>query len=61
MTMGLKIHKMMKEDQKDPSELQEDAARRKDISDSVLEVIYNKLVDRKKVKKKSSSENWEDD
>ena len=61
MTMGLKIHKMMKEDQKDPSELQEDAARRKDISDSVLEVIYNKLVDRKKVKKKPSSENWEDD
>ena len=61
MTMGLKIHKMMKEDQKDPSELQEEAARRKDVSDSVLEVIYNKLVDRKKGKKKSSSENWEDD
>lgn len=43
MTMGLKIHKMMK-DSSDPVELQEEARKRKDMSDSILEIIYNKIV-----------------
>ena len=46
MTMGLKIHRMMK-DTTDPPELQEEAKKRKDMSDSILEIIYNKLVHKK--------------
>ena len=62
MTMGLKIHKMMKEGAKDPPEIQDEAARRRDISDSVLEAIYNKLIDRsKKGKKRSSSEDCKEE
>jgi hypothetical protein len=46
MTMGLKIHRMLKEDRKDPPELTEEARRRRELSDSILEIIYNKIMHR---------------
>ncbi|MGA1848095.1 MAG: hypothetical protein ACMUHB_02025 [Thermoplasmatota archaeon] len=48
MTMGLKIHRMLKEDRKDPPELTEEANRRKELSDSILEIIYNRIMHRGK-------------
>lgn len=46
MTMGLKIHKMMKEDADTPK-LREEAKRRRDMSDSILEIIYNRIMHKK--------------
>jgi hypothetical protein len=42
--MGLKIHRMLKEERKDPPEMVEEAEKRKQVSDSILELIYNKLT-----------------
>jgi hypothetical protein len=47
MTMGLKIHKMIREDGKEPTEIREEAKRRKEMSDSILEIIYNKIINKK--------------
>ncbi len=47
MTMGLKIHKMIREEGKDPPEIKEEAKKRREMSDSILEIIYNKIVNKK--------------
>lgn len=44
MTMGLKIHRMLKEERRDPPEMLEEAQKRKEVSDNILELIYNKLT-----------------
>lgn len=54
MTMGLKIHRMLKDEQKDPPELVEEAKKRKEVSDSILETIYNKLTLRNRSRTKVS-------
>ena len=54
MTMGLKIHRMIKEDNKDPPELTAEASKRKEVSDGILEIIYNKIMHREKTKRTSS-------
>ncbi|MFW3146794.1 MAG: hypothetical protein ACMUIE_08290 [Thermoplasmatota archaeon] len=59
MTMGLKIHRMLKEDGKDAPELVEEAKRRKDVSDSILESIYHRLTLGKR--KRSHTQCEEDD
>ncbi|MGA1821477.1 MAG: hypothetical protein ACMUIG_03000 [Thermoplasmatota archaeon] len=61
MTMGLKIHRMMKD--RDPPELQDEARKRKEINDNVLDVIYNKLLDRKRGRevKTGNKDDEEDD
>jgi len=46
MTMGLKIHRMMKDQRRDPEELASEAQDRREVSDSILDVIYQKLVER---------------
>jgi len=46
--MGLKIHRMLREDEKTPEELEEEARRRKEMSDSILEIIYNKIISGRK-------------
>lgn len=61
MSMGLKIHRMMKEDNKDPPELKEEADRRREMSDSILEIIYNRLVHKKSEKKDLIEDDEEDD
>ncbi|MGA1866036.1 MAG: hypothetical protein ACMUFK_01060 [Thermoplasmatota archaeon] len=48
MTMGLKIHRMLKDDRSDPLEMVEEAKKRKEVSDTILEIIYNKLINRGK-------------
>ncbi|MGA1873905.1 MAG: hypothetical protein ACMUHY_09575 [Thermoplasmatota archaeon] len=53
MTMGLKIHRMLKDERSDPPEMVEEANRRKNESDGILEMIYNKLVHKRKDKKTS--------
>lgn len=61
MTMGLKIHKMLREDDVDTEQLKEAAKRRKDVSDNVLEMIYNKLMDRYRDRGDSKkTDEWED-
>ncbi len=50
MTMGLKIHKMMREDIKDKTEIVEEAERRREMSDSILDIIYNRIMNKKVVK-----------
>ncbi len=45
MTLGLKIRRMLKEDGKDTPELIEEARSRREVSDSILEVIYHKILD----------------
>jgi hypothetical protein len=54
MTMGLKIHRMMKE-RKDQDELATEAHQRREVSDSILDVIYGKLMDRHKKDDKKKS------
>jgi hypothetical protein len=44
MTMGLKIHRMLKDERKDPPEMVEEAKKRRELSDNILEMIYNKLT-----------------
>jgi hypothetical protein len=63
MTMGLKIHRMLKEDRKDPPELTEEAKRRKELSDNILEVIYNKIMHKgkKNVPDKPENDPWDDE
>ena len=64
MTMGLKIHKMIREDGKDPPEIRDEAKRRKEMSDSILEIIYNKIINKKDKSSISvlqeEEESWED-
>ncbi|MBN1538867.1 MAG: hypothetical protein JW939_01885 [Candidatus Thermoplasmatota archaeon] len=48
MTMGLKIHQMLKDERSDPPEMVEEARKRKEMSDSILEIIYHKLMSRGK-------------
>jgi hypothetical protein len=45
--MGLKIHRMLREDTKDPQEIAEEAKRRKEMSDSILEIIYHRILKKK--------------
>lgn len=52
---------MMKEDNKDPPELKEEADRRREMSDSILEIIYNRLVHKKSEKKDLIEDDEEDD
>ncbi len=61
MTMGLKIHRMLKDEREDPPELVEEAKKRKEVSDSILESIYNKLLMKKSPRQKGLSEDEEDD
>jgi hypothetical protein len=51
MTMGLKIHRMLKEDRKDPPEIVEEAKKRKEVSDNILELIYHKITGQGKPRK----------
>jgi hypothetical protein len=44
--MGLKIHRMMKDERKDPEELANEAQQRREVSDSILDVIYGRIIDR---------------
>jgi len=60
MTMGLKIRRMIREDGSDHPDLKEEAERRKEVSDSVLEVIYGLIVD-KKYKGKKQKKGCEDE
>ncbi len=64
MTMGLKIHKMIREDSKDPPEIKEDAKRRRDMSDNILEIIYNRIMNKKEKSPveliPEEEENWDD-
>jgi len=46
MMTGTKPSKWLREDGRDAPELQEEARRRKEISDSILEIIYSKLIGR---------------
>ncbi|MBN1389205.1 MAG: hypothetical protein JXA22_01030 [Candidatus Thermoplasmatota archaeon] len=55
MTMGLKIHRMLKDERSDPPEMIEEAKKRRDMSDSILEMIYSKLTSRGKNKHTDSS------
>lgn len=48
MTMGLKIHRMMRDQKKDPETLRTEAQERREVSDTILDIIYSKLVERKK-------------
>ena len=50
MSMGLKIQKMLREDGRDSYELEEEAKRRREVSDTVLELIYNKILSKGKNK-----------
>ncbi|MFO8050793.1 MAG: hypothetical protein R6V01_03750 [Thermoplasmatota archaeon] len=59
--MGLKIHRMLKDEREDPPELVEEAKKRKEVSDSILESIYNKLLMKKSPRQKGLSEDEEDD
>ena len=59
MTMGLKIHKMMREDTKDNPEIVEEAERRKEMSDSILEIIYNRIMNKKETKSRDLIEEKE--
>lgn len=63
MTMGLKIHRMLKEDRKDPPELTDEALRRKELSDSILEIIYNRIIHKGKrtVVEEAKKDIWDDD
>ncbi|MGA1792883.1 MAG: hypothetical protein ACMUHM_02940 [Thermoplasmatota archaeon] len=61
MTMGLKIHRMLKDERSDPPEMIEEATRRKSESDGILEMIYHKLVSRGKEKHSRPSLTDEDD
>ena len=45
MTLGLKIRRMLKEDGTDSPELIDEARSRREVSDSILEVIYHKILD----------------
>jgi hypothetical protein len=64
MTMGLKIHKMIREDTKDPPEIKDEAKRRRDMSDSILEIIYNRIMNKKDKNTmdliREEEESWED-
>ncbi len=51
MTMGLKIHRMLKEDRNDPPEIVEEAKKRKEVSDNILELIYHKITGQGKTRK----------
>ena len=53
MTMGLKIHRMLKDEKKDPPEMVQEAKKRKDLSDNILELIYNKLTNKGKTRDKN--------
>lgn len=44
MSMGLKIHQMVRDEGKDPPELEEEAKRRREVSDTILELIYHKII-----------------
>lgn len=59
MTMGLKIHRMMKD--KDPPELQDEARKRRELNDNVLDVIYSKLIDRRKGRESKIGHRDDDD
>ena len=52
MTMGLKIHRMLKDERKDPPEMVQEAKKRKELSDNILELIYNKLTNKGRTKEK---------
>ena len=52
MTMGLKIHRMLKDERKDPPEIVHEARKRKELSDNILELIYNKLTSKGRSKAK---------
>ena len=56
MTMGLKIHRMMREDIKDHPEIVEEAEKRKEMSDSILEIIYNRIMNKKDTKSQDITE-----
>jgi hypothetical protein len=61
MTMGLKIHRMLKDETRDIPELIVEAGKRKKESDSILETIYNRIISRKSVKKRSDILEDDDD
>ncbi|MCU0799444.1 MAG: hypothetical protein MUC62_07210 [Candidatus Thermoplasmatota archaeon] len=42
--MGLKIQKMLRDEGKDPPELEEEARKRREVSDTILELIYHKII-----------------
>ena len=50
MTVGMKVQKMLHEDAMDTPELQEEARRRKEISDGILELIYQRIMTKQKRK-----------
>ncbi len=45
MTVGIKIQKMMRDHRRDPVDLAAEADQRKEVSDSILDAIYGKLID----------------
>ena len=61
MTMGLKIHRMLRDEINDPPELVEEAKKRRAESDSILETIYNKIVKKRSDKRKSGLIEDDDD
>ena len=54
MTMGLKIRRMIKETGEDHPELKEEAQKRKEVSDSILEIIYGLITERGREKRSRS-------
>lgn len=44
MSMGLKIQKMLREECRDPHELEAEARKRREVSDTILELIYNRII-----------------
>lgn len=50
MSNGLKIQKMMRDHRRDPQDLAAEAVQRKDVSDSILDAIYGKIIDTHKKK-----------
>lgn len=61
MTMGLKIRRMIKETGEDHPELKGEAQKRKEVSDSVLEIIYSLITERGREKKRSKTRLCEDE
>jgi hypothetical protein len=45
MSVGIKIQKMMRDHRRDPVDLAAEADQRKEVSDSILDAIYGKLID----------------
>jgi hypothetical protein len=60
MTMGLKIHRMLKDERKDSPEMVQEAKKRKELSDNILELIYNKLTSKGKTRDRNLEEQEEE-